>query len=197
MDKPKTLAGLKQVLADLENDKSEFYGKTILKPVNELRQKLNNQNRKFMEAYDEKIRAVKLEIKAKQLELKQKKTKYPEIEKWLDRVYGGGVNWGYGGLKLRYVDPNNMFIIVTNKGTKAGQGTAMGTAGYYYATAENFVVFPQYGTYFRSEMPHGKHTSNQMFRIEGGKLTTENKNNLIKQAKEYCKQYNVQPFNLK
>lgn len=197
MEKPKTLSGLESLLKELKKDEAAFRYKEVTKPIEDFRRSIWQKNKVFLDKYDEKIHAVEQEIRLKKKELQNKRP--PEfiiMERWVKGKYSSGVNWGYGGISLKYIDPEFKYIIATSKGGTAGTGTAMGTGGYYYATAEHFVTFPQFGTWRESRLPHYEgRSSNQMF-SEEGKLTNEVRNRMIEKAEAYCKQWNVQPFNI-
>lgn len=197
MEKPKTLSGLESLLRELKNDRADFKYKEVDKPVETFRREIWQKNKVFLDKYDEKITAVEQEIRLKKKELKSNKS--PEfiiINKWVQSKYCSGVDFGYGGIKLRYIDPNMKYIICTNGGGTAGTGTPMGTGGYYYSGADHFVVFPQFGIYIDSKLPHYQYRSTNTMFTEHGKLTNEVRNKMIEKAEDYCKNWNVQPFNI-
>lgn len=90
------------------------------------------------------------------------------LKKWL-KEYSQGVDWGYGGLKIRWISDDEKWCIITNGGGTAGQGTPMGTGGYYYAEASHFLGRTDYKGGFSNR--HGE--------IRGGRLTNEVKKKLI------------------
>ena len=86
-----------------------------------------------------------------------------------------GVDFGYGGIKIVWHSDDERFVIITNKGATAGQGTAMGTHGYHYAPTEHWLVDTKEGNSF--------HTTTKYFPVEG-RLTKEKKQQMIERIKE-------------
>lgn len=198
MKKPTSLKGLKDVLDDLTRDYSRWRRVNITEKEQEYHRKLCEQHKITINAYETKIKDVKAAIKErKSINLEKKKPFNEKLMKWFKYTYQRGVDFGYNGVSIRYVDPANRYIIVTSNGSTAGTGTAMGTGGYYYAESDHFVAFPQFGDYLEGRLPDKPgRSANKRFEVRGGRLTNEVKNSLIKQANDYCKEYNVKPFEL-
>jgi hypothetical protein len=199
MQKPNTLQGLKNLLKEIEHDERQFHYREITVNVDAYRSQLYKKNEVFFNAYKLKKQEIAHLITEKKQELSISKSnpEFDAINQYVKRDYGSGVDWGYGGLSLRFIDPQKRFLILTSNGSTAGTGTAMGTGGYYYASCSHFVAFPQYGKPYDCRMPHQSYRgSGQMFSTSGGRLTNEVKANLIKLAEEYCEQYQVHPFDL-
>lgn len=200
MNKPKSLEGLKTLLKETERDRTRFEHEHVTKKVREYERQLYTENELYLKAYRDKISQIKNEIALKEQSLKEKR-KIPEhLQRYLDRTWSSGVDWGYTGVTLRYVDPKNRFWIVTSNGGTGGTGTAMGTGGYYYAECSHFVTFPQYGDYLNCRLPDRKDnsffSSNTRWETHGGKLSKERMKTLIELAEEYCKEWNVIPFTI-
>lgn len=203
MVKPTSLAGLKQLEKDIESDRRDYIRKEITSKLDEYRNKLYKENNIYLKAYDDKLDNVRKEIIAKEKELSEKAKKIPEeLDRYVRYKWASGIDFGYGGVSVRYLDPQNRFLIITENGSTAGTGTAMGTGGYYYAQCEHFITFPQYGCYLEAYLPHnkgkeyGERSNNKMFEVEGGRLTNAIKKSLIEQAEAYCEKYKVEPFEL-
>jgi len=102
-------------------------------------------------------------------ELKDVKTTvYSErITSWFAR-YQSGVHFS-GGLKITWVSEDENWVIVSNGGGIAGQGTAQGTGGYYYSGSEHWLTDTK-GTWIRG--------SRRLGTVQG-RLTNEKKQELI------------------
>lgn len=90
------------------------------------------------------------------------------IKRWL-LEYNQGVDWGYGGLKIRWISEDEKWCIITNGGGTAGTGTPMGSGGYYYAETKHFLG--------RTDRKGG--FTNRFGEVYGGKLTKEVKAKMI------------------
>lgn len=95
------------------------------------------------------------------------------IQDWL-KEYHRGVDWGYGGLKIRWISEDEKWAIITNGGTTAGTGTAMGVGAYYYANCSHFLGC----------IEHSGGMENRYGEIDGGRLTQERKEALIARIPE-------------
>lgn len=102
------------------------------------------------------------------------------VEQWL-RGHYHGVDWGWG-LKIVWLSEDTRWAIITNKGGIAGQGTPMGSAGYYYARTEHWI-----SPTFINIMGYN---SDLMFHRVEGKLTKEIKQKMIDAIPELEKQLN-------
>src|SRR5690349_11383389 len=141
MEKPTSLSGLNKVYDDLTKDYRKWWNENIRDKVSEYQKQLEKNNEIQIKSYQDKMSEVRNAIAEKKTQLKQSKSSFDEkIVKWVKRDFQSGVNFGYGGITLRYVDPKERYIIVTNNGGTAGTGTAMGTGSYYYAECSHFVV---------------------------------------------------------
>lgn len=205
MDKPLSLTGLKALEKHLEEEAYQFRKKHYDDKVNAFKAQLWEENKIYIQSYQQKIEAVRAEIKLKKKELEDKKDpKIKEMQTYIDGTFSSGIDFGYNGLNVRYIDPKNRYVIVTNNGSVGGQGTAMGTGAYYYSNSSHFVVFPQYGNYMDAYFPHNekaeetyfRRCTNASFEVKEGRLTNEIKNELIRQANEYCETWNVPPFKI-
>lgn len=190
MKKPTSIEGLKKLLDEIKADKDKFYRENVSAPVKKLEAELLKKNEIFLKAYYEKIHTVQQEI----FDRKNAAAAISKIDSriidWVRYDYSAGVDFGYNGLSVRYVDPGATFLILTNNGGTAGTGTAMGTGAYYYANADHFVCFPVLGGY----MARNEFGGNYHFKIEGGRLTNDRKNSLITQAQEFINLHDIKPF---
>lgn len=191
MEKPTTIKAAESLLWQLIKDEQQFIYRKIEAPLSEYRNKLIQEHKLELNSYAEKKKEVKNLLKFLKETKSRKKNIHPNITDWLIRVYSSGIDWGYGGIKVTYVHPENLFIIVTNKGSTAGTGTAMGTGGYYYSPSSHWVVFPQFEIH-RAKMPCG--SSRNEFFSQDGRLTNAIKEKMITQAEEYVNKHNVYPF---
>lgn len=138
----------------------------LINEANKIKAAWQEGQRSIREDLNTERRCLESDLKA----LKEKtEFKVPDhLQKWL-KEYSQGVDWGHGGLKIRWISEDEKWCIITNGGGTAGQGTPMGTGGYYYAEASHFLGRTDYKGGFNNR--HGE--------IHGGKLTNEVKEKLI------------------
>lgn len=143
------------------------------KEIQQLRQQYFEENQSTIDCWESDLEALKDELKKK----KSEKALYiPEkLEKWF-RKYKSGVSFGYGGIKIIWISPDERFVILTCPGATAGTGTAMGTGGYYYALSSHYLVDT-----LESDSHVGRNS--YMKEVEG-RLTKDAKKELIKLAEE-------------
>jgi hypothetical protein len=138
----------------------------LMKEAKVIEEKWQKKQQGLREDLETERRCLESDLKA----LKEKgELKIPDhIKKWL-KQYSEGVDWGYGGLKIRWISPDEKWAIITNGGGTAGTGTPMGTGGYYYAEVSHFLgKITDRGSY-----------NNRYAEVEGGRLTNEIKEKLI------------------
>lgn len=138
----------------------------LIKEAKVIEEKWQKKQESFRDDLETERRCLESDLKA----LKEKgKLKVPDhIKKWL-KEYSDGVNWGYGGLNIRWISKDEKWAIITNNGGTAGTGTAMGTGGYYYAEANHFLGrITERGSMY-----------NKYAEVEGGRLTKEVKAKML------------------
>ena len=141
-----TIKELKNEIKRLEAENEDFrnYRKNI-EGYAELEDKLYKMRNAYWKSSEEKrtqngnwIREYKKEMLEKQ---KQNDIELsPELKDWY-RNWGSGVDFGYNGTKIVWVSPKEDFVIITSKGGTAGQGTVMGTSGYYYSNTHHMLAY--------------------------------------------------------
>lgn len=175
-----TQKAIKEKIKELEKSISDLrdYRKHIPKYC-ELEKKLADlKNRYWIKTYP-KLDKISDEISSLKEELREMKKSRelkisPRLEQWL-KDYNRGVDFGYGGIKIAWFSKDERFVIITNKGGTAGQGTAMGAGGYHYSPTDHWVIDTKEGNSY--------HNTKQHFRIEG-RLTKEKKQEMIDRIKE-------------
>jgi|ERR1700723_3547791 len=180
----KTIKSVKEEIAcleaqneDLKNYRENIDGYSeLVHKLWELRNEYQNSVSPKISQNNQWIRDYKKELIELQKERGIKIS--PEIEKWFYK-WQSGVNFGYNDPKIVWISDDEKFVIITNKGGTAGQGTAMGTGGYYYSNTEHFLASTQHGSYLDN--------NHSMFKIKG-RLTKENKQKLI----EYIPKFIIQ-----
>jgi len=131
-----------------------------------------------IEVKRDKIIALKRALKEEKL---KKELKIPDcLSSWLFE-YKRGVDWGYGGLVIVWISDDGRYVIVTNKGTVTGTGTAMGSGGYYYAKAEHWAVDT------KCMVTYHAHSSKIADLVVKGRLTKAKKQQLLDAIDEYKK----------
>jgi hypothetical protein len=183
----RTLKAIQTDIKTLETQLDDI--KDIRKHCPEL-VKLEEQIQKIKENYREEINAQvncwESDIQQLNKELKDKKEDNKlqlseKVEKWF-RHYKSGVSWGYKEPKIVWISPDERFAIITAPGSTAGQGTAMGTGGYYYASSTHWLTeIVENGTY--SSMRRDGVASLKEMEFEG-RLTKEIKAKMIARAEE-------------
>lgn len=198
MSKVKRSKELKELISSLGEEIRELkYGKKY--------QQIEKEYREKQKAFFEEVQPQLQELNTKlenlleeQRELRKKKEPLKisnRLAKWL-REYSRGVDWGYGGLLIREIlDPEERFVIITNPGSTAGQGTPMGTHGYYYSktmhwVADTFVEGSSWGSHQQNLEIKGKYilSNGRVMRKEvEGRLTKEKRQILLDAVEEYKK----------
>lgn len=154
------------LLAVLRGYPTDTYYKELKRKVREHEERWWKKNEAKREELQSQVRLLKDELRAAK---ESNEIKIPDyIKAWL-KEYHYGVDWGHGGLKIRWISEDEKWAIITNGGGTAGQGTAMGTGGYYYANCSHFLGC----------IEHSGSMDNRYAEIEGGRLTQERKAALI------------------
>lgn len=63
----------------------------------------------------------------------------PKVNQWFTN-WKRGVHFGYEDPKIVWISENEEYVIIAIKGGTAGQGTAMGTGGYYYSKTQHYIA---------------------------------------------------------
>jgi len=179
MDKNFTQKGLNSLIKKLEREYKDSWRCTDpeYQRLQEEAKKIKDEWNKKMDSrrneINDELRLAKSDLK----EIKgQRELKIPEeISKWW-RSYKNAMDWGYGGLKIRWISDDNLFVIITNPGSTAGTGTAMGTGGYYYSNSNHWLA--------RTDQPYSglDRKFNHFYEIQGGRLTKSRKEYLIRMS---------------
>ena len=61
------------------------------------------------------------------------------IQDWF-RSWRSGINFGYAGAFIKWISLDEKYVIITSPGGTSGQGTAMGSGGYYYSRTQHYLV---------------------------------------------------------
>jgi hypothetical protein len=166
---------------DIENYRKHIPGyEEMEKKLQALRYKYMEDIRNQVNVWKSDVDALKKEIK--NIKLDKELVPSDKISLWF-RNYKGGVHWGYGGLKIAWISDDERFVILTHKGGTAGQGTAMGTGGYYYAPSNHWIADTSIATGHRGYGPSG----NSFMETEG-RLTKELKEKMIAHMEELRKE---------
>jgi hypothetical protein len=84
----------------------------------------------------DEIRALKVEYKKPT----KKKGVIPQnLVNWLWK-WKSGVDFGYYDPYIKWISPDEKYVIITTPGSTCGQGTVMGTGGYYYGSTSHYLV---------------------------------------------------------
>jgi len=203
MDKDWTQKELKDKIKALEKERDELRHCTdpeyleLMKKVRDIKDKWFKEKEPVRDDLYSQIQLTKQDLEA--VKNKNKLHIPIEIEEWFRR-YSSGIDFGYKPLKIRWISDCENWVIVTNPGGTAGTGTAMGTGGYYYGSAEHFLARVGNGEYSRalvdlntSEESYEPENSypgwNQYGEVEGGRLTKETKQKLIDMIPQLEKRY--------
>lgn len=172
-----TRAQLKKEIKDLENQdkylRQDIYWKD--EELKRLRKLMDERKQEIQEKVRQELQDVRntLTIKRSDLRHLEKETEFKlpeELEEFWKR-YNLGIDWGYQGLKIKWISDDNRFLIVTNPGGTAGTGTVMGTGAYYYAQTRHWIIDTE-------KKPDG--ITNSFCEIEGGRLTKSRMSYMIK-----------------
>lgn len=150
------------------------------KKIQEIRNAYWEENQGLINCWQDDIRALKQELQRK----KSEKEIYlsEKVQKWFSN-YLGGIDWGYKTPRIVWISPDERFVIITNPGGTAGQGTAMGTGGYYYASSSHWLTEVVEGQAYMGNRT-GVSGQSQKWLEHEGRLTKEVKEKMIKKAEE-------------
>lgn len=156
----------------------------LVRKAEKIKKRIQNKNESEIEKLHKERNKLKEELKNKKLSKRLQLSDY--LLNWI-KQYMIGVNWGYKDPYISWHSNDERFVILTNPGETAGQGTAMGTMGYYYAPTDHTVI--------DTKTPSNGLHSNKLgyeigARIEG-RLTKENKKLLLEQLEKYKKENNI------
>ena len=117
---------------------------------------------------DSQILSLKQEIQLLEKEygelIEESKPQLTEaLSKWEKNIQDS-MNWGYSTPYITHIMANGRFVILKVPGTIAGQGTAMGSGGYYYARTEHKLADTEQSSYFKCELAsvEGRLSKNQL-----------------------------------
>jgi hypothetical protein len=135
---------IKIKIKELENKIKDLYSYPIHIPEY---QNLIDRANQLKFKYLEKINPVREQYYSEIYQLKQElqKSKKKELiisenlKNWFHN-WQRGVDFGYKDPYIRWISPNEKYVIITSPGGTAGQGTAMGSGNYYYAQTNHYLV---------------------------------------------------------
>jgi hypothetical protein len=162
-----TTTQLKQLQAEialLQNVRNSTEYVALEAEIQQLQGRLRQAKQNYQASVADEIAAKESDIKA--LKMQQLRETNPAFQysipllSWFNR-WGRGIDWGQGGVRLRWVSPNQNWVIITAGGGTAGQGTPMGTGAYYYAAATHYLYRVVDGA------THMNSTSKYQFSFEG------------------------------
>lgn len=123
--------------------------------------------------YNEKVRDELVAKRADVLALKkQQDAKENPFYQHSVRLMGWFKHWKHGvgmsgEVKLRWVSPNENWVIVTAAGGTAGQGTPMGAAYYYYANAtQHLWRVTEGGTFLNSRNAQHQEAKGRLSKVQ-------------------------------
>lgn len=142
------------------------------KEIRQIKEKYFEDNQLTINCWENDLQVLKVELKKKKAE---KALFIPEkLEKWF-QTYILGIDWGYGGIKIVWISPDERFVILTNTGSTGGQGTVMGANSYYYSNSEHYLIDTLIAEKFRKN-------NNGKLKEHTGRLTKDIKLEMIKLA---------------
>jgi hypothetical protein len=169
-------------IKDLEKERQELHQayhtdeklKTLRQQILDRKEEIASLNKDKLDDIATSIIVLRSDLVAIR---KKTKIEIPEqLEKWW-KSYSSGVDFGYTGLKIRWISDDKRFVIITNPGGTSGTGTAMGSMGYYYAETDHWFADTTKGGYLSRE-------NNVFGRVEGGRLTKARKQVMFDQMNE-------------
>jgi hypothetical protein len=122
----------------------------LQKKKKELETKYNEQAqvepRIRKEQYDQIEKIIKERQEKKKLQVP------PELDHWVKKVWGAGMDWGYGDepLKVTWISEDEKYLIITSKGTMYGSGIG----NFNYGSASHMAIKAMEGTYRDGDVIH-------------------------------------------
>lgn len=178
----RTQKEINQEIRNLENQIEDIRDIRKNRPeYAELEKRMEKIRREYREETESQVDVWRSDIQALKKEIARKKEDNKiqlsdRVQQWF-RKYLSGVDFGYKKPRIVWISEDERYVIVTNPGGTAGQGTAMGTGGYYYAGSDHWLTeIIEGGTYIGRS--HGGVDSPKWL-THGGRLTKEIKQKMI------------------
>jgi hypothetical protein len=137
------------------------YDMTIQPTINKMYNELNNLKREYSKPVKEKLVVP------------------THLQKWL-RNWMSGVSFGYNTPYIRWISPDEKYVVITTPGGTAGQGTPQGTGGYYYASSSHYLIRAVEGANWFERSGHGEKTK---IAQHEGRLTKDKMNEWLELIK--------------
>lgn len=144
-----TQAEINREIKEAEKEEQFFFAGIYRqdKELIELKNSIESRRKEIAKDAVPKLEDVRSRLKILRSDLeyikKQKVVGIPEdLQDWW-KSYNSGIDWGYNGLKIRWISDDHRFVIITNPGSTAGTGTVMGSLAYYYAATDHWIADTQ------------------------------------------------------
>lgn len=127
---------LEDKILDLKNiSKNVPEYSELIKKADQLKEEYFKHNLPIIEQYRDQVYELKKELKkpVKELYISE------NLQEWF-RNWKSGVDFGYKDPYIRWISPDEKYVVITCPGSTAGTGTAMGTSSYYYALTDHYLV---------------------------------------------------------
>lgn len=140
----------------------------IKKQIQEHKDIINKLGVEWQNKSASQILSLKQEIQLLEKEyealIEESKPKLTEILMKWEKNIQNSMDWGYAEPCITHIMANGRFVILKVPGTIAGQGTPMGSGGYYYARTEHKLVDTEQQSYFKCVLAsvEGRLSKNQL-----------------------------------
>lgn len=156
----------------------------LIRKAEKLKEKIEKKNEpKIQELYEERNK-LRDELENKKLSKKIQLSSY--LLGWL-RQYMVGIDWGYKNPFVAWHSEDERFVILTHPGHTTGQGTAMGSGGYYYSPTDHYLI----DTKISTDGLQGHKMGYKIGNYIEGRLTKAKKQELLDRLEEYKKEKNI------
>lgn len=159
-------------IRDIRKNRPEYA--ELEKRMEEIRREYREETESQVDVWRSDIQALKKEITRKKEDNKIQLS--DRVQQWF-RKYKSGVNFGYTPPRIVWISEDEKYVIITSPGSIGGQGTAMGTGGYYYSGSEHWLTeIIEGGTYTGS---FSRGIDSPKWLTHEGRLTKEIKQKMI------------------
>lgn len=178
------LSKIKEEIQSLRNKhwKNKEY-MSLIRKAEEIKEKIQKETDETIDKLQKEKYILEDELK----NLEDKKFNLsPYLNTWLNQ-YKRGIDWGYTKPFISWHSNDERFVVLTHHGGTSGQGTAMGSMGYYYAPTTHTLIDTKRPT-------NGLHSNKLGFELKGdmeGRLTKEKLNSLLSKLEEYKIKENI------
>lgn len=158
----------------------------LIRKAEKLKEKIEKKNEsKIQELYEERNK-LREELEDKKLSKRIQLSDY--LLEWL-KQYMIGIDWGYKNPVIVWHSEDERFVILTHPGGTSGQGTAMGSMGYYYSPTDHTLIDTKLNS---RGVPSTQHKLGyKIGDYVEGRLTKEKKQELLDRLEEYKKEKNI------